>query len=85
MRRVIALALVFESLLLLALAWFFWNLPGGVLPKMPEYENPEVLPTVAVLAYVALLQPVIVYAWRGVLPASTLPRCLVIALSLIHI
>jgi hypothetical protein len=82
LRRVIAIALVFESLLLLALVWFFWNVPGGVLPRMPEYENPEVLPTVAVLAYVGLLQPVIVYAWRGVLPASMLPRCLVIATAL---
>ena len=82
MRRVIAIALVFESLLLLALVWFFWNAPGGLLPRMPEYENPELLPTVAVLAYVALLQPVIVYAWRGELPVSMLPRYLVIATAL---
>ena len=82
MRRVIAIALVFESLLLLALVWFFWNTPGGLLPRIPRYENPEVLPTVAVLAYVALLQPVIVYAWRGVLPVSMLPRLLVIATAL---
>jgi len=82
LRRVIAIALVFESLLLMALVWFFWNTPGGLIPRMPQYENPEVLPTVAVLAYVALLQPVIVYAWRGVLPTSMLPRILVIATAL---
>ena len=82
MRRIIAVALVFESLLLLALVWFFWNLPGGLLPRTPEYENPEVLPTIAVLGYVLMLQPVIVYAWRGVLPASALARWLVIATAL---
>ncbi len=82
MRRVIAVALALESLLLLALAWFFWNYPGGLLPNAPVYQDPEMLPTLALLGYVALLQPVIVYAWRGVLPASLVPRCLVIATAL---
>ena len=84
MRRVIAVALGLEALLLLALAWFFWHLPNGVLPPdaPPVAERESMLRPVAVLGYVALLLPVIVYAWRGRLPVALMPRCLVLATAL---
>jgi hypothetical protein len=82
LRRVIAVALVFEAGLLLTVAWFFSNLEGDLLIQHPMRDNSSVLPVAALLAYVALLPPVIAYAWRGTLPMSRLPRCLVLAATL---
>ena len=84
MRRVIVIALGLEVALLLALTWFFWHLANDVLPAdAPPVAARELFPrTASVLAYIGLLLPVIVYSWRGSLPASLLPRCLVIAAAL---
>jgi hypothetical protein len=82
LRRVIAIALVLEAVLLIAVDWFLWNLEGDLFAGHPLREGHGTLPMLAILGYVALLPPVIVYAWRGALPASLLPRCLVLATTL---
>ena len=82
MRRVIAIALVLEAVLLIAVDWFLWNLEGDLFAEHPLHGGQGLLPMLAILGYVALLPPVIVYAWRGALPASLLPRCLVLATTL---
>jgi len=82
LRRVIAVALVLEAVLLLALAWFFGNIEGDMLIEHPLLGARSVLPIAGLLFYVALLPPVIVYAWRGALPSSLLPRCLVLSTTL---
>ena len=82
MRRVIAIALVLEAALLIAIDWFLWNLQGDLFADHPLREDHGMLPMLAILGYVALLPPVIFYAWRGALPSSLLPRCLVLATTL---
>jgi hypothetical protein len=79
LRRVIAIALVLEGLLLLAIDWFLWNLDGDLFDDNPFAGGHTTLRMLIILAYVAILPPVIAYAWRGALPASKLPRCLVLA------
>jgi hypothetical protein len=82
LRRVIALALVAEAALILAVVWFFLGFEGDLLIQHPEFQDESTLPVAGLLGYVVLLPPVIVYAWRGALPASTLPRCLVLSTTL---
>jgi len=82
LRRVIAIALVLEGPLLTAVDWVLWNLEGDLFVDHPLREGHGLLPMLAILGYVALLPPVIVYAWRGSLPSSLLPRCLVLATTL---
>jgi hypothetical protein len=82
LRRVIAIALVLEAVLLIAVDWFLWNLNGDLFVDHPLREGQGLLPMLAILGYVTLLPPVIVYAWRGALPSSLLPRCLVLATTL---
>ena len=82
MRRVIAIALVFEAALLLAIVWFFLGLEGDLLIQHPVRSENSLFPIAGLVGYVALLPPVIVYAWRGALPASLLPRCLVLSTTL---
>lgn len=82
MRRVIAIALVLEAVLLIAVDWFLWTLEGDLFADHPLRDDHTLLPMLAILGYVALLPPVIVYAWRGALPSSLLPRCLVLATTL---
>ena len=82
MRRVVAIALVLEALLLLAIDWFLWNIQGDLLDDHPFSNDHDLAPMLAILGYVALLPPVIFYAWRGSLPSSLVPRCLVLATTL---
>ena len=84
MRRVIAVMLLIEALLLLFVAWFASSLTSASLldgaSRLPSDEAQ--LRSLAALGYALLLTPVIAYAWRGALPRSRLPRGVMLAATL---